>query len=334
LVEPPLAFRKEPAFGRNERIVRRALKVGPGPEDWLGLAANVTRRTLYVDLNRNLDLTDDPKGVFRSSTAAPRFSNVRFCLSHGSTNRYYTLDPIDLVGQYRGYAILRSVYAGRITLGGQQWAFQVQDTFDGQFDARARFTITPALTTRQPGTVVYPPMPTPVSKTLYVGGHQYELGFAYGAGSSAPLILMLNEVTSPLAELALDGTSVRWLALQGDKCLAFLDAPNGKVGLPADNYRLQGVCVQPASGMKPLVSTAGNVRVALEAGASQTLKVGPPLISSVTVSESRGYLGLRYVLKGSAGEEYPASSLERRKPPRFAIYYKDRMMANGNFKFG
>ncbi len=305
LVEPGLTFRKEPAFGRNEKIVRRALKVGPGPQDWLGLAVNVTKRTLYLDLNRNLDLTDDPKGVYRSSSSAPRFRNVRFCLSSGGTNRYYTLDPLDLVGQYRGYGVLRSVYAGRITLGGQNWAFQVQDNFDGQFDARARFSITPNVAAPQAGATAYPPMPTPVSKTLFVGGHQYELSFAYGAAGSAPLTMMLKEVTSPMAELALAGSSVRWLALQGDACLAFLDAPTGKLALPADNYRLQGVCVQPASGMKPLVSTSGTARVALEAGTSQPFKVGPPLVSSVAVSETRGYLYLRFVLKGGAGEEVP-----------------------------
>jgi hypothetical protein len=62
-------FRKEPDFGKD-RIVRRALKVGPDKDDFIGIAADLTTHTLYLDLNQNLDLTDDPQGVTRETRAA------------------------------------------------------------------------------------------------------------------------------------------------------------------------------------------------------------------------------------------------------------------------
>ena len=59
-----MKFRKEPDFGKD-KVVRSALRIGPGKNDFMGFAVNLTRRSLYLDLNQNLDLTDDPDGIRR-----------------------------------------------------------------------------------------------------------------------------------------------------------------------------------------------------------------------------------------------------------------------------
>ena len=40
-------FRKEPDFGKD-KVVRRALSVGPDKSDFIGFAADLTRKTLYL----------------------------------------------------------------------------------------------------------------------------------------------------------------------------------------------------------------------------------------------------------------------------------------------
>jgi hypothetical protein len=327
-------FRKEPAFGRNDRVVRRTLRVGPSPADLLGLAVNLSKRTLYLDLNQNQDLTDDAKGVYRSTTSACRFRNVRFCISNGGTNRCYLLDPLDLTVPERGFATIRSVYAGRIALHGQQWSLHVQDSLDGQFDARNRFMITGVSPSRQAGDTSYARAPASVSQHLFIAGHQYQFTFAYSPGEDGPLRVSVQEVSAPMGELALEGNSIRWLVLQGEACLALVDSPGKSLALPLDTYRLQSACVQPAPGVKPLVSSSGGASVTLEPGKVQSLKLGLPLVSSVLVGASRDVLTLRHVLRGAGGEVYAVPQSDRRNPPKFAVYLKDRLLATGSFKFG
>lgn len=59
------AFKKEPPFGRNS-VTRGMLPLGEGGTNEMAFAWNRTAGVLYFNLNRNLDLTDDPAGVFTS----------------------------------------------------------------------------------------------------------------------------------------------------------------------------------------------------------------------------------------------------------------------------
>ncbi len=57
------AFKKEPVFSGGE-VIRGMLPLGSGTSDEMGFAWDRAAGKLYLDLNRNLDLTDDPAGVF------------------------------------------------------------------------------------------------------------------------------------------------------------------------------------------------------------------------------------------------------------------------------
>ena len=58
------AFKKEPVFSGG-KVIRGMLQLGGGTSDEMGFAWDRTAGKLYLDLNRNLDLTDDPgRGVF------------------------------------------------------------------------------------------------------------------------------------------------------------------------------------------------------------------------------------------------------------------------------
>ena len=59
-------FEKEPDLGERA-IVRGRLLTGTGEDSWTGFAWDRSKGTLYLDLNRNRDLTDDPEGVFQSA---------------------------------------------------------------------------------------------------------------------------------------------------------------------------------------------------------------------------------------------------------------------------
>ena len=63
LVAKSSAFKKEPVFS-GSKVIRGTLQLGGGASDEMGFAWDRGAGKLYLDLNRNLDLTDDPAGVF------------------------------------------------------------------------------------------------------------------------------------------------------------------------------------------------------------------------------------------------------------------------------
>ncbi|MBZ5500299.1 MAG: hypothetical protein LAP85_28225 [Acidobacteriia bacterium] len=331
-------FRKEPNFGTDDKIVRRALKVGPNPGDFVGFAVNLTSHTLYLDLNQNLDLTDDPRGVYRSenmrsSILLSFFKGVRLSFSSGGVNRSYLLEPFYFLGENSSYIGIRSSYAGEVELQGQKWQFQVQDNLDGQLDAQDKFLFTPVAREGEPKGIPYSPMPVP--KNLFLEGHEYQLGFAFKAASGdSPLTVTFAQITSPMAELTLDGQFVRRLLLQGDRRLVILDSPSHTIPLPADNYRIRGLYLQPAPDKPALASSSETSPFVVTTGAPYRLRVGAPFVSYVTADRNGNMLRLRYILTGAAGEQYAVINPDRGNPPKFVIYKGDQVVATGSFQYG
>jgi hypothetical protein len=332
-------FRKEPDFGKNDKILRQALKVGPDANDYVGFAVNLTRGALYLDLNQNLDLTDDPRSVYRAEkvgTLSPPiayFRGVRLTLNKDGAARSYLLEPFYYLGEGMNAIYVRSSFGNEIELQGRKWQFQVVDNLDGQWSAQDSFLLTPIPRNAEPKAIAYRPMP--VAKNLFVGGHHYQLGFAFGASAGdPPLAVTFTESSPPMAELTLDAQFVRRLVLQGDGRLVIVDSPSHTLSLPADKYRIQGVYLQAAPDKPVLASTPVTSSFALAAGAPSRLNVGAPLVSSVAAERKGSTLLLRYILKGAAGEEYVVMNPDKSNPPKFVIYKGDREIAKDSFKYG
>ncbi len=355
-------FRKEPEFGKDDKVVRQALKVGPKPEDFVGFAINFSSGTLYLDLNQNLDLTDDPQGVYKTNNSGvitgrlaseqgtgavvyrsgqtrtgailfAMFRGVRLHLNKNGMDRSYLLEPFSYLGSGSANVAIRSSYASEIDLHGRRWLFEVQDNLDGQLNAADKFLVTPVAGNREPKAIPYRPMP--VSKNLFLDGRQYRLDFAFGAASgNAPLTVNLTEQAPSLAGLALEGVFIRRLVLEGGESLVVLDNPPPNVSVPADSYRIQGVYLQHAPGQPSFVSTPATPRFAVTTSAPARLKVGAPFVSSVVATRRGSVLQMQYVLKGAAGEEYSFVNPDKGNPPRFTIYKGDQKLADGDFKFG
>ena len=56
-------FKKEPTLS-GSKVVRGTLQLGANPSEEMGFAWDRNAGKLYLDLNRNLDLTDDPVSVY------------------------------------------------------------------------------------------------------------------------------------------------------------------------------------------------------------------------------------------------------------------------------
>ena len=68
--QPNTPFLKEPELSQRH-VFRRVLRFGKDTNNAIALIWDQPKRKLYLDLNRNLDFTDDPAGVFQLDQQGP-----------------------------------------------------------------------------------------------------------------------------------------------------------------------------------------------------------------------------------------------------------------------
>ena len=93
LAQPNTPFLKEPELSQRH-VFRRVLQFGKDTNNAIALIWDQPKRKLYLDLNRNLDLTDDPAGVFVSTNKGltQLFTNVTLPLKTATGSSPALLD--------------------------------------------------------------------------------------------------------------------------------------------------------------------------------------------------------------------------------------------------
>jgi hypothetical protein len=119
-------FKKEPVFSRS-KVTRGAWQLGGGVGNDVGFAWDRTAGKLYVDLNGDLDLTDDPAGVFSSDKGAQDnfqgFPNVRLPIKAGTASRQMLVDLsfYDYGARANCTAAVHSFWQGKVILQREEW---------------------------------------------------------------------------------------------------------------------------------------------------------------------------------------------------------------------
>lgn len=148
---PDAHFRKEPAFfGHN--VFRGFFCFGTDTNQSIPFAWDNEQRKLYVDANRNGDLTDDaPGGYTAADKSLELFRGVRleFPSPQGT---YQVLVDADVFGQAAGQVrggqvrkprvllYVRSLWEGGVELNGQKWYLAVIDGLNGRIGPAASLT--------------------------------------------------------------------------------------------------------------------------------------------------------------------------------------------------
>jgi hypothetical protein len=127
-------FEKEPDFGKRH-IIRGSIPLGSNKKNNVGFAWDRTQKKLYVDLNRNKDLTDDPNGIFESkdSSSFQFFREIQLSLQKGALILPYTIEMRMYYYGRNTYcsAIIHSGYSADIELYGKRWRVQIVDNMNG-----------------------------------------------------------------------------------------------------------------------------------------------------------------------------------------------------------
>jgi len=332
-------FKKEPAFaGRS--IIRGTLQFGGNASNSIPFVWDSEAGRLYLDLNRNLDLTDDPAGIFArqtNRTIVPQtFAGVRLPLQTPSGVQSVVADLSLWNSGSFCYAAVRSFWQGKVTLGGEDFQVGiVENSFEKPGSAdNGHLLLRPWELRNQPFDTSPGSLATvPFSRKLFVHDHAYQLDCAAEPGVVHPrLKLQFAEQQPALGELKIAGDFVQRVTLLGGPWFVVIDKPESAVKVPAGSYNQFNIYLK--NGDIGAYRTGGQKRITIEEKKLAVLTAGGPLTNSVAVSRRGDYLNFNYQLLGAGGEAYQLAQPDRAKPPEFVVYRGGKKIASGKFEFG
>jgi hypothetical protein len=338
------AFKKEPLFGRG-KVIRGTLQLGGGVPDEIAFAWARGAGKLYLDLNGNLDLTDDPTGVYSSGRSpmamSQTFPGVRLPMKAGGGSRQILADL-----QFYDYgsgpncsAALRSFWQGKVTLQDQEWQVGLLGSPTGQglsFEGSS-LLLRPWAERNRPVSLNNGSLDAfPFSRKLFFGQQAYQLHCTNEVrGNSVQVRIGFKEKNPKLGELKIAGRFVQRVTLEGGPFMVVVDHPEGVVKVPAGSYGQAKVCLRKGEAEAYLEERgrSSSGRITVSENKPAVLTAGGPLTNSVSVSRRGKYLSLDYRLVG-AGGPYQVANQDRSHPPEFTIYQGDQKVASGKFEFG
>ena len=327
--EHEVEFRREPDLSSRRDVVRGAARTGEGRDAYLGYLADFETGTIYLDLNRNLDLTDDPDGTFTTGDRGPwlDFQGIRITVDHGGVGVPYVLTMLIYPGSVR--ATVRSGWRGTLRLDDREYRVEIADNLDGVFDGNDMIAISPA----GEGT---PTPPVPFADSVDLGILPYAVSIEFDAsGEDVGLTTLWEPGGGPRGTCAIQGEHLAQVVLRGDH-LAILDRPGSSVTLPTGDYRIERILVQAAAA-DPLYQASPDEKfVRVREGQTAVLEVGAPLNNTAGVHRIGPAMSFDYRLLGREGAEYEPveGGVDTRNPPQVAIFRGEGKLASGSFDYG
>lgn len=333
-----ITFKQEPEFGQHT-VVRRALKLGQDSTQNLPFAWDKTAGKLYLDLNRNLDLSDDTNGVHAASSKSyyHTFTNVHLPYRSvgGARQVLVDLNLADSVGGPRGYASLKSYWTARVQLGDRSWHAGVIEGYFGSIQASylvlrpwEQNNETLSVQGGSPAAFDFP-------RQVFVGGQDYALTARFQSQDNAPGYQLEFKNQSPaLGTLKLTGKSLDRILLLGDNRTVVIDAPTAEVPVPAGSYSRQRAWLKQDNTLAYRDLDSTGKPVVVKTNEPTLLATGGPLTNCVAITGRGRSLYLSYRLAGADGAEYHLARQDRTRPPQFAVFQGDRQIASGKFEFG
>ena len=331
-------FRKEPAYA-GTHIMRGAIPLSADSKQFIGFALDAGSGTLYVDANSNLDLTDDPNGIYKANFpgAARFFEGVTIEPSNGDLKRKYVGTLYCYEDRFCQFTV-QSGWVGTITANGAAYQIGIADNLDGKLDSSDTVWIRPAPgasdsapTTGRSVRAADGDYSESAALPAYVclKDRAFTLQAAFGTDDGQTTIrIALGGPTVSQSELRVVGDGIAAVALNGNPSVLLVD-PAGSVRMPEGSYSIRTIVLRDKATCRAGYSGATNVSVIK--GEPSELKAGGPLRQYIGTMRSGSTLQLSYRLEDAAGREYtvPVSNA-----PRFKVLKGDRVVASGQFEYG
>ena len=343
-------FLKEPGLSKV-RVFRSVLQFGKDTNNAFALIWDKPKGKLYLDLNQNRDLTDDPAGVFSPTNTASKaftcFENVTLPM-RGATSRFPALVDLYMMleetNRLRVWLDLHSLWQAKVGPPGEEWQMAaVDDLFNPAGPAAAQFLLlrpwaaradevlrTNAASGQDLGSGVIP-----FPDHLFWLGQAFHLERHFVSEGESPVCKVgLAPEQPPLVDLKVSGKSLYYAVLRDTNgYTVVLREPRGTVKVPQGIYTVSAVWVKAGAttarrfGGQPLV---------VNATVATSLVLGGPLTNSVVLNRNGRRLDIDYRLGGADGGAYYLAGQDRNhfRPVQFAVYYGGKKLLSGRFAFG
>jgi hypothetical protein len=266
-------FPKEPDLASG-KVVRGVLKFGDNPSNAIAFLWQPGAQKLFLDLNRNWDLTDDADGVFFGSLTGPRiptinhqvFTNIHLSFPATSAGAPMLVDLNFFQNGESGRPLVnvmeRSYWQGKVTVAGHEWEMGLlQNISDqpGSFE-RGQLLLRPweerdkvfsgwsdsvdawAIPFEYRNRVLKAADAFEFSRQIFFEGHAWRLDWnAEPAADGAPFAVRLTEQQPALGELRITGRFIERLVLTGGPYAVVLVRPAGSVKIPVGSYNQPSV---------------------------------------------------------------------------------------------
>jgi hypothetical protein len=343
-----VAFTREPSVEEEGEVRRGRIQLHSQPGGSIAFLWDWKRGRLYLDLNRNEDLTDDPEGAFTSLSQPSfdrhqqTFTGIRLNIPIESGSCPMLLDlTLSAFMQLHARAGVRSFFSGKATLGERDWEVGVVFGPDGRrgslggtsmllrpWDQREQDFKTDSGSTDA----------FPFPSNLFFQGEAYRILRAFDFGHSPPSgRLTFASTTVSTGSLEFRGAFVPRLILLEGPWTTVIDDPSGLVSVPTGIYEVYRLQVRQGTAVaRPnwLGDRGVLQRVVIEPEGVAQLTAGGPLTNMVSVKRRSQHVVFDHWLAGADGSRYQMLSPSRGEPPRFTVFQGDKAIASGNFEFG
>jgi hypothetical protein len=334
-------FLKEPETSQ-QHVFRFLLRFGKDTNNAIALIWDQPKHKLYLDLNRNLDLTDDPTGAF--SLTGKEFqqvlTNVTLPLKTATGLHPAILDLhlfTDAQGRWAQVRLYsRSLWQAKVAPGGEEWQVAVVDNLFGpEGPVAAKFLLLRPWAVRTNRVSFYDPTfgMVPFPSHLFWLGRPFQLERRFETGGESPVCkLALTPQQPPLTALKLSGEFVYSAVLRDTNgYTAVLREPADMVHVPQGVYTVNAVWLK--KGPAEAIRLVGEPLV-VKATVATSLVLGGPLTNSVALTRYGRKLNMNYQLVGADGGTYRLAQQDPAKPPEFTVYHGGKKVLSGKFEFG
>lgn len=327
-------FQKEPEYA-GEQIVRSVLCVAPGKKEFVGFACDLEARKLYLDLNRNLDLTDDPDGVRTcgEDDYGREYPDIAISVEQGGRHREMVVD-LQIYGESWGrYTVKSSWESDAVAIGGKPYRVSVVDNGDGVIGQEDTLFLEPMEKARKKSDA-FARVELQAPTVLTVDGAPFDLSYAVSADGKS-LALSVEPGQEKLVTVELAGEGVERLVMQDQGSAAVFFAPKSVIRLPAGRYR-GSVRVRTGEGKNSILWEAFNVSRRTQGKDGESWLVGGPIVSKLTCSKSGSQLTFNQATTGAGGETYSlaGSSGKALGKPKLRVKKNGKIIHVGKFEYG
>ena len=330
-------FTSEPDYS-SKSIHRSVIPVGVSSSHYIPFAWDRSGRMLYLDFNRNRDLTDDENNAFRAMGRVNQFfKSIPITLQFNDREITYNID-INLMirNGLRARILVNSFWRGQGRIDGEKWEMFVADDLDGKIGSTSRDVF--VLRRSQTGMAsIFSGMSRPdpfeylkTTDNLHLNRNSFKIDYEFSEKDKTPeLFAHFHKASPETAGVELKGKYLSHISLEGNWHV-LLDRFPENLELPVGTYTKTRVLLEkPGSEYRAMCKT--DDPIVIGKNTLNRLAIGGPLQNKIKAKMRITSLVMEYRLEGVGGREFDLFGSSR---PGFRIKKDGETIHKDLFDYG